>query len=378
MGARLPQTQQPQAQAGSTGAVPQAQQAPPTAQMNSANAALEKAIQSGDIGAIMRATQGVSAAQPGQQTANQNAVNASGLNMMTPGAGEAFWNQHGGYYTQPTAGQTLFGEERGLQQKGLGENYAGEQAIKYQGGTPQMTQNSQTNYQNFMSQIPNIAQDPGLTPYYQNAEANTTAAIDQAMAARGMNGSSAATGEIAKAVGGLEAEKAGREAQYNLARLGEQRAWLGQGGALAGQADTMSNAASQNQLNWMQGLGGLTQGAEGLGLARTGLYGQLAGQADQSGLARMNSGMGAALGSQGAQENRGQNYFGNEMALGGAYNNTMGDVYNPMLHSDQTNFENQMTAMNAAATEAQNQSEEKHGLGGFMSGILGGGGGFSK
>lgn len=289
--------------------------------------------------------------------AARNAPPDTAFNQMVPGAGENYYNANANRWTNPTNSQTLFGEERGLQQRGIGENYAGSQLQKYQNGTPQTTNLSANQYQNALAADPNLAPDAGFGQYYQNAEANAAAGINAQMAARGLYGSSAATGQLAQMYQGMEGDRANREAQYNLARAAENRGWQGLFGQLAGQSDTMSGQQSHNQLAWMQGLGGLANQGEALGLQRTGLYGQLANQADVTGLNYLNSGMNAAQAAQGLGMQRGQNMFNNELNFGNAMSGAMGQEYNGMFGTDLNLFNTENGMGVAAGTEQTNQNQ---------------------
>jgi hypothetical protein len=140
------------------------------------------------------------------------------------------------------------------------------------------------------------------------------------MAARGAYGSSAANDQTARAFTDLEGQRALKEADYNLQRLGEQRNWQSLGGQLAGQADTNSLNQNQNERQWAQ------------------MLSQLGMDASQLGLQRTNAGMDAAGAAQGMQRQRGQDYFNNELAKG----DRMADMYKtvmlPALENDGTWF----------------------------------------
>lgn len=228
---------------------------------------------------------------PGQQSPDPN------FNFNQPGYGESFFQQNQGRFTQPTQSGNFF-----------------QNAMAQYPTAPQTSNNSQTEYANFHR--PDIAADPGLDPYYQNAANHLTAGLNNQFGSRGMFGSSAALNQIGHGLGDLFADQAKNEANYNLQRLGEQRNWEQLGGQLAGQSDANSRLGSQNQLAWLQGLGGL------------------AGQADQANLGQLMGGMNSALGAQGAMRDRGQDMFNNTMGPALAMMGMTNDAYNDMLTSD--------------------------------------------
>jgi hypothetical protein len=166
------------------------------------------------------------------------------------------------------------------------------------GNIPQGTNNSQEWFNQYKNNMPGIASDPGFGAYYDNAKTRAAESIDQAAAARGNYGSSAAIDQNARAFSDLEADRAKNEANYNLARLGEQRNWQSLGGQMAGAADANTLANSRDQQGWESFL-------SSLGL-----------QADQLGLQRTNAGADAAGAAQSAERNRGSDYFNNELAIG--------------------------------------------------------------
>ncbi len=212
------------------------------------------------------------------------------FNLQGPGVAEQQFNP--AQYSDP-----FFGEQnaQGLVQGGMGMTGAANPTAQA--------------YDQFQQNRPDIAQDPGLGAYYENAKRRSLEDINKQAAARGAYGSSAALDVGQEAVTNLEAERANREAQYNLQRLGEQRAWEGLGGQLAGQQ-------AGSQLGWTQGLGQLGFGA------------------DQSRLGRQLGGQGAAGMAQGAREGRIQNAFQNLQGMGQQVSGQVLDWNNLSLGSD--------------------------------------------
>jgi hypothetical protein len=225
-----------------------------------------------------------------------------GLDFSKQGAGELNWANNQGVYNSPS-----FGE---VNTQGLVGQYSDPN------NRPDVSNNSQNWFQQYVGAMPNIATDPGLAPYFDNAKNRAAESIDQAAGARGNYGSSAAIDQNARAFTDLEGQRALKEADYNLQRLGEQRAWQGLGGQLAGSADASSRAMSQDEQSWTQ------------------LLSQLGIDASRLGLDRTNSGQDAANSAQGAQRTRGQDYFSNQLALGDRMADLMKSTYMPALDQD--------------------------------------------
>lgn len=245
--------------------------------------------------------------------------------------------------TGPVAGQ-YYGQNRSVwENPSYGEVNA--QGIVNQftnpANRPQTSQNTQNFYDQYMSNMPTVNSDPGYGTYFQHAKDRTAESINQAMAARGTYGSSAANDQIARAFTDLDAQQAQKEADYNLARLGEQRAWQGLGGNLAGQADQGSLARSQEDRNWEN------------------MLGQLGLNASQLGLSRTNAGMDAANAASAEKRGAGQDYFNNQLALGDRTSNNTMKALMQMLGMDSEFFDkiqsgNLSAGNQAAANEQQN------------------------
>lgn len=244
----------------------------------------------------------------------------------------------GGDLTQRGIGEQMFGAlGGGYTRPGLSEGYAAKTLGEHAGGTPGVAQNQQEYFNEFKSNRPNIGLDAGLDPYYDRARERQSAELDNQLAARGLSTSSGGIGLISDAMKDLNAEQANREADFRLRGIGEQRAWEGLGGQLAGGADAQSNAASQNQLAWTQGLGGLAQGADAMGLQR------------------LNSGIGAANQAQQLEQDRWQQLLGNEMAMGDRMSGMMGQAYGDLLGNDQALMEQSIGMNLGLGAEALNQ-----------------------
>lgn len=187
----------------------------------------------------------------------------------TPGAAENWWAQNQGQFVAPGAAENFFAEHKG--------DLA---------SMPDPTNRAEEAYQAGKARRPDIATDPGLEPYYDEAEARGTRALNKRAAALGNYGSSVALGEVGNLVSGLEAEMANRKADYDLRRIAEQRAWEQMTGEQASSADRSSLGISQTELSQLLGFGNLAQNAQ------------------QGSLSRLLGAAGASQGAQGAQTSR--------------------------------------------------------------------------
>jgi hypothetical protein len=184
--------------------------------------------------------------------------------LMDPGSREQYWNQVQGQFNAP------------------------------RGNVPGPSNRAEEAYKAFNDS----GITAGLDPYYDNQRRKATEGIDQAMAARGMFGSSAALDQTSEALTNLGAEQANREGDFRLNALatGGQ---LGRGADISSGAQATHGLANeQNRLNW------LTGGS------------QLAGQGDAGLLGRIGAGSSIASGAQHAREGRLQGAFDNSMLLG--------------------------------------------------------------
>lgn len=224
-------------------------------------------------------------------TSGQSQGQFEGLDFTKYGPAESYYKSNSSVYQQPS-----FGE---VNNQGLVGHYSNPT------NRPQVTNNSQTWFDQYSGNMPNLSADPGLAPYFDNAKARAAESIDAAAGARGNYGSSSAIDQNARAFTDLEGQRALKEADYALARAGEDRAWQSLGGQLAGSADAGSRAISQDEQNW------------------AGLLSSLGIDASRLGLDRTNAGMDAAQGAQGAERARGQDYFNNTAAAGDRFSDQM-------------------------------------------------------
>lgn len=246
---------------------------------------------------------------PGLQAGSPFA-GAQGLDFLQPGAAEKFFSQNQGFFTTP----------------GQSENFARTAMQQFGAGGPQLGNNAQDAYNRFNGSTP-----ADMSSFYSNAGRQASEGINTSLAARGSYGSSAANGQISEALGNLAADRAKSEASYGLQRAGVS-------GQLAQGADQTSLGNAANQRGWLTSMGGLAQNA------------------DQSAISRMLGGMGAATGAQNAQTTRGQNMFNNQMQMGQALNNTMGNVYGSIFGNDMGLFGDRNTWQTGTAAERANQA----------------------
>lgn len=228
---------------------------------------------------------------------------------------EPFSTGQGLYEAQPTG-------MVGIDQRapGLGEDFANQAVGFYAGGgAPATTQNQQTVFGQYMA----TPAEAGLDPYYDNAIRQSREDIDAMSASRGAYGSSAALGLGAEAATNLRAEQANREADFGLRRLQL-------GGSLAAGADAGSLAASADERAWTMGLGDL------------------------------------AFAGQDATRRRGQDYFNNQMMMGGTIEGLMADEYGAMFADDRALMDaafmsemGQLSEAQAAAYRAELQKAQE-------------------
>ena len=256
--------------------------------------------------------------QPGSSNGAQSQL--SSLNMSGPGAAESYYGNNQGVWQSPS-----FGE---VNNQGLAQQYSDPN------NRPQTTQHSNDWFSQYTGSMPSISAEPGFGAYFDNAKKRAAESINQSMAARGAYGSSAANDQTSRAFTDLEGQRALKEADYNLQRLGEQRAWQGLGGQLAGQADSNALNQSKDTQGWAQ------------------LLSQLGLDASQLGLQRTNAGMDAAGAAQGAQRSRGNDYFNQQLASG----DRLADLYKTTMLPALDNDAQFMTDASSGGIAAGNQA----------------------
>lgn len=272
-------------------------------------------------------------------------------NFSVPGQAESYYEQNKGAYRAPWT--KMPGNQGGEYWQGIV-------------GKGQTQPQANTNYAADAYRDARASQPANMAPYYDNAQRKAFEGVDRAYGATGSLGSTRSMDRKSEAATDLRAQQAKDEAQYGLSR----NSMLG---GLAGAADASGRANTGMDLSWLTGLGGLGLGVQDAELRRMlGMEG-----AD---LARLNSGMGAASAAQGAMRNRGQDFFGNNLALGGQQASIMGSTYLPSIMNDQNLLQAQLDLMLGKNREGLNQvatgraaSEEGIGnLAGLMGNFMGG------
>lgn len=221
-----------------------------------------------------------------------------GLDFTQRGPAEQQWIEQGDFYNTPMFGET------------------NNQKLIENAQKPTQTNNSQQWFDSVSSRMPTIASDPGFGSYFENAKNRTAESINRATAATGTYGSSSANDQTSRAFTDLDGQRALKEADYNLARLGEQRAWEGLGGSLAGQADEQSLANSNDDQNWM------------------GLLSKLGIDGARLGLDRTNAGFDAANVAGNAERTRGRDFIGDEMGSGDRFAELIKSILGTGLDND--------------------------------------------
>lgn len=199
-----------------------------------------------------------------------------------------------------------------------------------------VSNNTQSWFDQYRGQMPNISAEPGFGAYFENAKNRAAESINQAMAARGAYGSSAANDQTARAFTDLEGQRALKEADYNLQRLAEQRGWQGLGGQLAGAADNRSLGVAGLEKDWVNLLHGMGIDASRLGLDRT------------------NAGTDAARAATADERTRGQDFFANQLAMGDRLVDIYKTVILPALENDGTWFSEASSGGVAEGNQAAN------------------------
>jgi hypothetical protein len=234
-------------------------------------------------------------------SAQEEAYGKYGSQLAAPSKAEGYNAQHGGQFAAPGAAQQFAANLNGLSQARAGTSAGG----AYAAASPALqTQSAQERFaksggvdqarggtasgqywQGLQGGANLPAADMGA--YYDRAQKVGSAQIDNAAAARGMFGSTAAMDQQRQLAADLGGQRARDEAQYGLSRAGLQDQIFG---GAASRADNAGLGAYGAQLNAAQA------SDQGL-LGRLGLSGNMAGGADQAGLNSYLGQFGVAQGS---------------------------------------------------------------------------------
>jgi hypothetical protein len=302
------------------------------------------------------------------QTGQGETQAPTGWDMTGAGVGEQYWDQNQGRFGPGGEGSDFWQQNKGaFGSPGQGEQFWN-QAM---GAWNQRLQQPKTNraeeaYQQIQGQMPDLATDPGLDPYYQRAMQETERRMNRQAMATGQLGSSVANASMGNAMSGLAAERANREAEYNLARSADSRNWQGLGLSAAQGADQTGLAGQNADLGWVTGMGGLGLSTQGAGLGRT-VAGMESGMnLDQLDLARLQAGMSGAMGAQDLRRTRGRDYMSDLQAMAGMSLPMVANTYGGMLDADDAWMQSMLGTSLGGGREMLNQDYRK------SEGILGG------
>jgi len=302
------------------------------------------------------------------------------VDMTKQGAAEKYFKDFGEGFTGPTMSQGFaantfnkFGENQPGVTQNAGAAYGKIEGAGMPGNVQGVFDETRTGVpaaegrgalQDFRANV-----SANMDPYYADASRKAGERIDRSFGARGMYGSSAALDARREMETELAGQQAKEEAQYGL-----QRAGLG--GTLAGQVDSTAlarsgllgtlggsaDAATQARLGLMSSAGSAADASSQAasqnlqGWQRT--LSDLFNTTDQGRVAALTAGMGAAGSAQDMQRRRGQDAFGNEMAMGNAMSGTMGSAYDAMIGRDQTALNDVISLYTGAGAEKYGQATD--------------------
>ena len=254
--------------------------------------------------------------------------------LSTQGAEEQYYDAFKGEIAAPTGGAVEAAKMiPGLLAPGQGQQFQAQHGGALAGNMGSGNLAAQA-YQDFQGSRPDIAQDAGLDPYYDNAQRKVQEGLAMSSGAAGGYGSSTFQDVNQEAIMNLRAEQANREADYNLRRIGEERNWAGMGLDAA-------NAASQNQLGWANTLGNQALGAEQMDLARGQSAAALARGLGNDRLNQIIAGANIAGGAQRAEEGRVHGLLDATAGFGQGVSNTAGGAFANMTEQDLAFVESQ-------------------------------------
>lgn len=278
-------------------------------------------------------------------------------NLAIPGAAENVQNNPA--FTAPSlAHDNAVANLPGMQQPGVFENFWNGISGRFN-SDPNTTNRAEEAYQDYLKNRPNIANDPNLGGYYKDAEARATDTLNSQAASRGAYGSSVALGEVGKAVGGLEADRAKNEAAYQLQKDAEQRAWAGLGGTLGTGSDVSNQKNLDAVRQWIQTGGTLSGAAQDSGLSRILGGQQIATSGDTAQLQQAVAEVQASNISEQDKNQRIQELYSMAMGPYQALSGMAGETYGGMTSGDVPLYEGQIGAPVAAAGQAANAQTQQ-------------------
>lgn len=268
-----------------------------------------------------------------------------------PGTYEQTFEQAAPTLSKPMPGMSyVAGRIPSMTDAGLGQNVA-TAAIGKLAGQVRGNQMARE-YEHFQGVRPDIATDPGLDPHYDNAQRRALEAIRAQSAAAGNYGSSAFMNAGQEAIVNLRAEQANREAQYNLDRLAEQRAWESLGGI-------MGEAASQQGLGWTQTLGDLGMASENMDYNKQNAAIAAARGVDEQIMEQIKVLLGGAAQSQDAFENRTGGEFDREYKLLSLLLPLIGGTYGSIFSTSDDYGDSAFSALVGEGAALENENKNR-------------------
>lgn len=269
-----------------------------------------------------------------------------------PGTAEQWFSEHGSEFTAPGPAQDFYAQHKDdFTQPTNAEQYFAGVAGSH---APHAENRSDQAYNQYQREMPGMTAAPDLGTYYDFAKTRGLGDLGKQQAARGVFGSSVASGQAGDFVANMEAQRANREADYNLARNADRRASLMGAGSLAHGADTVDLANGAADLGWMSTLGGLAQGADASGRAGLALGEGAAANASNERQGGLSSGMTAAGMAQGAEQGREQGALSNILGLYSLLSGMGLGAYGQELGVDSGLMDSGIAGGIAGATNANN------------------------
>ena len=265
------------------------------------------------------------------------------LDIGSAGAGEKAFEDVGGKLLDPSAlSKFLSGGAGGLSGPGAGDQYWNtvRGSINAPGSTQQV-------FNELHGQMPQIAATPGLDPYYSNAAKNLSEDVNRQYASRGLFGSTAALQGVGRGLTDLRAQQAKQEADYNLARLAEQRGW----NTLLGNE---ANAADQNRLTAL-GIGGtMATTTQGLDQQRAAVLGNLLDASGHLDLQKLQAYLQGGQNAEVLKNNRVGQLFNSTFQPAALASGEVGAAGNAEITSDQQMLDAIIAAALGKTTDAAN------------------------
>lgn len=272
-----------------------------------------------------------------------------------PGAREQAWDQFGAQFFSPGPSREFHNENKGAftQPSASEQHWAGVSGQN----APVVENRADQAYDQYQREMPGFIDAPDLGTYYDYAQKRGLERLGNEQSSRGVYGSSVGSAQAGDFIGGLEAQRANREADYDLARNADRRATLTGAGQLARSGDLTDIAQAGADLSWLMGKGGAAAAADGARLQGLGLGVQSASAAGGERLRGLEGGMAAAGGAQLAEEGRERGQLNDLMRMYEMLTGMAGGTYANMLGTDMELMDGTLSAGTAGATNAFGMDE---------------------